>query len=204
MNLTEGNLYLNRTVKYLIKILKDNEYNAITTIFNNCSILAMGIEDKAYTEVMGECKHLFLLVSSLGKFDEVKGKFINMETGKKTYDTLLANFKKTKHFVEEYQFKYSPEHWRMIVIAIPNYQITYDNFVEGLYSKMYSPKQIESFKLEKKYPSTLVLTKNKEAKEIMVKMLADEFGVSEDMITLPINGEYDIKPTNAQERFNYL
>lgn len=194
MNITLGQLYSNRTAKYLVPAL--NYYGpTLKTKLNLVFKLAFGIHDSLLegSHLEGQ-KNIFVLVDKLVRPD------------------LFSNFmdwiKHQEYYVTDYVYDSILEdkaRKHMIVLAFPSsMEDAYDKFLKGKYSKMYSKTEItQYFAEEGKIFAKQVLTRQIEAR-IRFRMLVKEtFGVvleSQDFKDEVF--EYDLPPTKEEEFFN--
>lgn len=197
MNITIGENYINRTWKYLLPCL--NIYGPqfrqkLVNVFK----LAVGIGDTLYTKNRDK-SCLFLLID----------KKIN-NTQFKHFIEYVYN---QVYYVDDYCFD-DPLTGRLhiVVIEMPSiYKKSYERFLEGNYSKMYTKENIAN--LYDKYNSKSkvfkdvrhVLTRDRKAIPSFIKVLKNTFG---DDINLTVEDaenhkEYDLPLNTKEEIFNY-
>ncbi len=206
MQIQSGKLYENRTWKYLYPCLKhygDELMDKLSSFFK----VAVGVHDHNRKED-GNCIYILIdtnipLASDYDR-QEYKRKF-----------TKFLDWVSYKHYyVTDYIFE-KDKH--MIVLRLPHdYDITYINFVNGKYSKMYpqrvvneyfkyitiSNKEIEDRQNSKIRTTRAILTKNKSYLPTFVDIVNKDFNTD---ITVEDykDAELDYPPKKEEEIFNY-
>ena len=149
MEIKLGNIYINKTKKYLVPCLREYGQD-FTSRVSNLYKLAMGIGDFALEEMGKKFKnHIFILVDA------------NL-----SQTTFLATLNWLK--LQEYHaFDYAYDdihlgHLHMLVIEVPGkYLPTLENFKEGKFSKMYVTEEFIHL-FEHDSEQVKVFTKDKE------------------------------------------
>lgn len=210
----------NRTRRYLYPIINSfgktflRELQEITSYARASvgqTILQVNINDIIYYRCKGFSNNLFLIFDTRGVYDFKKGKYVNPIESKKRFLNFLNFARTNKHYVFDYQFEYQKKH--CIVFDIPlEYRNSYEQFLKGAYSKMYSLDQIEFLghkpflavgKQNTLEPNRnyIVLTRNHDlGKTVLKQAVQQAYGVSEP----PENpDEYDIPWDLYEEILNF-
>lgn len=136
MEIEFGKIYFNRTKIYLSPIV-----NVLGIDFNN--VEAYGIYDIKYENVYNDFKrdyHLFIL----------NNPYINV----KQFNDTLNKARSHKYYVDDYLFDLNEMNKHMIVMKIPEeYHKSYDAFVIGRFSRMYTVNQLKTLKINKLTPA---------------------------------------------------
>lgn len=201
MDIQIGKTVQNKTLAYLTPIFKDYPTSFKQKLSQQVFKLAYGIHDELFTDsdiVPQDSRPIYILCDKLyGQFDD----FLEwLRTQESLYITdYVASTENTsrKHMV--------------VIKTIPEYHKTYDKFCVGLYSEMYSPKDIDRLYLNKNTPTFLdaysVLTKEKGAEISFFKKINNTFAVKVndsnffDEPLKELDFSYKIEPEN--EIFNY-
>lgn len=175
------------------------------------TVLSVNISDVIYYRCKGFSNNLFLIFDTRGVYDFNKGKYINPIESKKRFLNFLSFARSNKYYVFDYQFEYEKKH--CIVFDIPlEYRTSYEQFLKGAYSKMYSLDQIDFLgykpfltvgknNTQEANRNYVVLTKNKDLGKVVLKQAVQQaYGVSEP----PENpNEYDIPWDLYEEILNF-
>jgi len=180
-------IYKNRTLRYLIPLMKIYGKNFINMI-NIIDWKAFAIADKEYNEEIGE--NFFCLCKVYSHPFKI---FINYIRDHDAY-------------VDDYIFSFK-ENLHMFVIKNPKSDIITD-FLRGNYSKMLSEEQIEAFYLKKMKKGKVefytdvfsILTKRKDYIPTFKEKLELELGYVGD---IDEERELDFPPLINEEVFNY-
>lgn len=187
MKIQLGNIYMNRTKKYLVPCLLHYGKD-FSDRLNNLFKLACGIGDFALTDMGVELeKHVFILIDT--KFSR---KFF-----KSTMEWL-----RTKDYYEtDYPFDdIHRGHLHMLVIKLPEqYYDTFGKFKEGQFSSMYSYEDLNKFFINQS-DEFKVLTKDKDHIIKFVGKVNEIFAT--DMDPDEWTGEADFPIRTHQEVFN--
>jgi hypothetical protein len=194
MDIQLGRLYINRTVKYLVPGL--NFYGpTLKTKLNLVFKLAFGIHDSLIegSHLEGQ-KNIFILVDKLVRPD--------------LFQNFMDWVKHQEYFVTDYAYDaimeaHSRKH--MIVLAYPpTMGDSYEKFLLGKYSKMYTKKEITSFFAEEsKKEIRQVIVKTIHAKIRFIALIKETFGtILEEQDFLTDYWEYDLPPNQEEEFFN--
>lgn len=183
-------VYLNRTKLYLAPIL--NVINA-----NLKNVEAYGIYDVKYENVHAEFTrdyHIFIL----------NNPYLNTSEFAKA----LTHIRKSQYYVDDYLFDLNKKNKHMIIMRIPEeYHHSYDAFVIGRFSRMYSVSDLEKLKIPQRTSNGKVnapwyiLTKDASYRKFFISRINEIFGNILDDDHEPL--EYDVfhvKP--KKEGFN--
>ncbi len=191
MDIKIGELYENRTQRYLLPILLtygESFQVKLNSIFN----LAFGIHDTFLDGTEYEKQKLIYILCDKA-FQKVK------------FDNFLNYVKHHEYFVMDYAFD-DLEHGRkhMIVVKFPeDFYPAYDKFIEGKYSEMYNDAEIR-FYIKPTSPIIQVLKRTNLMKSVFTKKLNKLYGTDiteKDVIEGEM--EYDFPYNKSEEIFNY-
>lgn len=148
----------NKTFKYLVKIVKEYNLNFKNELLR-LNKHAWGIGD-VYYEKLKSCEYnLFVLVD--GDIDDFLFKFRNFD-----YYTDDYRFDDTRH---------------MLVFRLPDaYKLSYDNFKDSKYSKMFNQEQLNKLTSENSEVYK-ILTKDTEYKQVFQDKLYTLFNTRIDL-----------------------
>lgn len=194
MDIQIGKLFINRTVKYLVPGL--NFYGStLKTKLNLVFKLAFGVHDSLIegSHLEGQ-KNIYILVDKLVRPD--------------LFQNFMDWVKHQEYFVTDYAYDaimeaHSRKH--MIVLAYPpTMGDSYEKFLLGKYSKMYTKKEITSFFAEEsKKEVRQVIVKTIHAKIRFIALIKETFGtILEEQDFLTGYWEYDLPPNEEEEFFN--
>jgi hypothetical protein len=194
MEIEIGKLYINRTVKYLVPGL--SFYGpTLKTKLNLVFKLAFGIHDTLLegSHLEGQ-KNIFILVDKLVRPD--------------LFQNFMDWVKHQEYYVTDYTYdaimeSHSRKH--MIVLAYPpSMEDSYDKFLLGKYSKMYTKREILTyFSEENKIEARQVLSKTMLARQKFISLVKLTFGTQlEEQDFLIGSWEYDLPPNQEEEFFN--
>ena len=194
MDIVIGKLYINRTVRYLVPGL--GFYGpTLKTKLNLVFKLAFGIHDTLLenSHLEGQ-KNIYILVDKLVRPE--------------LFQNFMDWVKHQEYYVTDYVYdsimeNHSRKH--MIVLAYPpSMEDTYDKFLLGKYSKMYTRKEITSyFAEESKLETRQVLMKTVHAKHRFISSVKEAFDtLLEEQDFLTGSWEYDFPPNTEEEFFN--
>lgn len=194
MDIQIGKLFINRTVKYLVPGL--NFYGpTLKTKLNLVFKLAFGVHDSLIegSHLEGQ-KNIYILVDKLVRPD--------------LFQNFMDWVKHQEYFVTDYAYDaimeaHSRKH--MIVLAYPpTMGDSYEKFLLGKYSKMYTKKEITSFFAEEsKKEVRQVIVKTIHAKIRFIALIKETFGtILEEQDFLTGYWEYDLPPNEEEEFFN--
>lgn len=194
MEIEIGKLYINRTVKYLVPGL--SFYGpTLKTKLNLVFKLAFGIHDTLLdgSHLEGQ-KNIFILVDKLVRPD--------------LFQNFMDWVKHQEYYVTDYTYdaimeSHSRKH--MVVLAYPpSMGDSYDKFLLGKYSKMYTKKEILTyFSEENKVEARQVLSKTMIARQKFISLVKLTFGTQlEPQDFLEGSWEYDLPPNQEEEFFN--
>jgi len=194
MDIQIGKLFINRTVKYLVPGL--NFYGpTLKTKLNLVFKLAFGVHDSLIegSHLEGQ-KNIYILIDKLVRPD--------------LFQNFMDWVKHQEYFVTDYAYDaimeaHSRKH--MIVLAYPpTMGDSYEKFLLGKYSKMYTKKEITSFFAEEsKKEVRQVIVKTVHAKTRFITLIKETFGtILEEQDFLTDYWEYDLPPNEEEEFFN--
>ena len=194
MNIPIGQLYINRTVRYLVPGL--GFYGpTLKTKLNLVFKLAFGIHDTLLegSHLEGQ-KNIYILVDKLVRPE--------------LFQNFMDWVKHQEYYVTDYVYdsimeNHSRKH--MIVLAYPpSMGDAYDKFLLGKYSKMYTRQEITSyFTEESKLETRQVLMKTVHAKHRFISSVKEAFDtLLEEQDFLTGSWEYDFPPNTEEEFFN--
>lgn len=181
----KNRIYQNKTWRFLSPCLIENGIK-FRKLFDSLIKIAIGIYDYDLTNnnISIPGKNMFILI------DSIKCSY---------YLKKFEEYIKYKYYYKE-SYTYSPNK-QMIVLKIPTgYENAYDKFLEGKYSEMYTPEQLDHVfsKLSKEYG---ILYKSRDALEKFVEKINKEFHVKLEPENL-INNEYELPPKLEEETFS--
>ena len=194
MEIEIGKLYINRTVKYLVPGL--GFYGpTLKTKLNLVFKLAFGVHDTLLegSHLEGQ-KNIFILVDKLVRPE--------------LFQNFMDWVKHQEYYVTDYAYDaimeaHSRKH--MIVLAYPSSMgDTYDKFLRGKYSKMYTKKEVTDYFLEEsKTEARQVFYKTVHAKDRFISLIKKTFGTQlEPQDFLKGSWEFDLPPSKEEEFFN--
>jgi len=138
MEIQTGRLYENRTWKYLYPCLK--KYGAtLSDYLGSFFKLAVGVGDRNF---IAESNCIFILIDT-----EIPLSEIESERYRDRFSKFLDWLKYQSFYVIDYVYSDLLEGEKhMVVLKVPITSFTtYDYFIKGQYSKMYSEKEIKSY-----------------------------------------------------------
>ena len=191
MKLEMGKLYENKTLKYLVPAL--NYYGeTLKTKLNMVFKLAFGVHD---------C----LLNGSY--LEGQRNIFILMDKGVRPdlYSNFICWIKLQDYYVTDYAFDtWESSRRQIVVLAFPfPLKYSYDNFLKGYYSKMYTKEQLNIYFATKEV-SVSVLARTKTGKDSFITKVKKEFDVElKETDFTNAKFEYDLPPNKEEEYFNY-
>jgi hypothetical protein len=201
MNIEIGKFYLNKTWKYLLPCIK--EYgplfsSKIATVFK----LAVGVGD-----------------AFLDSEDITSKRAIYLLLDKKVQPAKFILFMDWIQNQPYYMFDYSFDdvlkgRRHILVIEVPEmYHNSYDYFMEGRYSEMYSSKEIRKlfgkYDNDNKYSTIWVearetMLRSPELRKPFIEKLKENFGNSLDIKEIDLHdAELDLPIVKGEEIFNY-
>lgn len=196
MDIQIGKIYKNKTFNFLVPILSDYPVAFKQKISQQVSKLAYGIYDKILdkTEIVKDNhRPIFILC------DKLSGNF----------DNFIIWLKTQEYYITDYTASYNiNSRYHMIVIdTIEEHHNTYDKFITGLYSEMYSEKDIDRLFSADKSDIIGILTKDKLSINKFISKVRDTFNVdvndSKDFYDDIKECEFPYKLSESEEVFNY-
>lgn len=201
MKLDAKQLYVNRTFKYLLPCLYEFG-NQFVIKYAGTVKYAVGIGD-AYIVKEKDERWVFLLLNK------------KRETAR--FQDFLNFTRVQKYYVRDYPYDNPSSGMHMIVVKLPEQcHETYDKFVEGKYSEMYTEEQFQNL-FDKKYKegvkahqvwqeSKKVLQKSPDAIPSFIKQIQEEFGHDIRLSRKDLEGkelDFPISYSMETEIFNY-
>lgn len=206
----------NKTVRYLLPVI--NTYsNEWKYQFKNANagLLAVAVGDIKYDSAKGIKTEyaLFMLFDINGQFDVNKRSHTDPMLGRTIFNAFLKQARKSIHHIDDYYFNpihngTKQNHLCCVVTKVPKkYKKSYDAFLQGAYSKMYSDDDIKELGIAKKLsddsisPIWSVLKKDKQYKKHFEQIINDKFDTH---ITIEEKDEreLDFPPKISEEWFN--
>lgn len=207
MDIQNGKLYQNRTWKYLYSSLRAYESKLMIDL-SSFFRLAIGIQDKN-SKIEGE--NLFILISTNTYLVSDR----DLEIYRSRFGTFLDWLQYQPYYTADYPYEKDKSH--MVVIKIPDiHALAYEAFIRGIYSKMYTLKEVESYfqycnlmdkEAETKRNEVIkncrdILTKDKKYIPIFVDIVKKKY-VCDAYVEDFQEAELDFPPELSEEIFNY-
>jgi hypothetical protein len=188
MQIEIGKYYINKTWKYLLPCLKSYG-STFTAKYNSLFKLAVGIHDGLLDGTEYENKRLIYIL-------------IDKRYKPKIATNIMLWLRYQPYVLTDYAFDDLEEGRKhMFVLEIPKeHNDTYDEFIKGNYSKMYSNDDIE--KLAFKPDVKDVLNRTENAYQDFIKKVKLSFGTDLKKTDL-IGAELDFPIEKNKEMFNY-
>jgi Fe-S cluster assembly iron-binding protein IscA len=185
MKIKIGRVYKNRTLKYILPLIKKYHDNLLITMLNSVGILAVGIGDMIYDSKLVKNQHVFVLIDN--------------KANPSIFNELIEYVMDKDYYEDDYPFdNLLTGRMQMVIFKLPKDIIK--EFLEGKYSKLYYYEDARDFILDDN--TFNVLIKSKEHKATFIKELQVEFGTTLTMEELG-DRELDIPPKKPEEFFNY-
>ena len=212
MQIQSGKLYHNKTWSYLYPCLKSYG-EELRKHLNNFIKLGVGIGD-SNTKVLSEHNAIFILFD----VEPILANSIEKENYKQNFDKFLDWISYQPYYVTDYIFEERRGKGKhMVVLRIPpKHDTTYLNFVRGIYSEMYTKKEIDEYfqyvTLDDKDMEAKRNEKITKCRQVLMKspLLLPKFvkevnllfntGIVEEDYK---EAELDFPPTLFEEIFNY-
>ena len=210
MQIQSGKLYENKTWKYLYPCLRVYG-NQLKTYLNNFYKLGVGLKD--YNIDIEEDNCIYILLDTKIHLGQQ-----SLQTYRENLSVFLDWVRFQPYYVIDYVFDgFDSGEKHMLVLKLPTiYNKTYNKFIKGKYSEMYTPKDIENIfplvtnsnkELEIKINSKLkevknILYRNSDQLENFRNQLNKEFGTNLSISDIR-NHELDFPPIQEEETFNY-
>lgn len=191
MEIEYGQLYQNRTLKYLLPAL--NYYGAtLKTKLNMIFILAVGVQDSLLEGTyLEDQQNLYILIDKAVRPDLFKN-FIDW-------------INHQEYYVADYAYD-NLENSRMHIVVIsfpPSMGDAYDKFLKGKYSKMYVKQELDMY-FKNKVNALKVLQRTLQGRNEFRVFIKEEYGtiLTERDFREEIF-EYDLPPNKNEEYLNY-
>lgn len=186
MEIQLGNIYINKTKKYLLPCLKEYGEEFINKI-ENLFKLGIGIGDFNLIE-MGITldRHIFILVDT--------------NLSRKHFNSTIKWLRSQEYFAFDYSFDdIHNGHLHMIVIKLPEkYHETHSKFTNGKFSEMYSSEDLE--KLFSNKEELKIFKKDEDYKVQFVSQVNEIYWTNVDPVEW--TGELDFPINESEEIFN--
>jgi hypothetical protein len=189
MKLQLGEIYLNRTKKYLFPAIKTYG-DEFTNQINSLQKSAIGIGDFVCERSgINHEKHLFVLIEVKKTSDFVKK---------------LNYFRNHYSYEDDYAFDRFGGDYHMLVIRMPEGFQALPEFRNSKYSKMYSLDEINKyfFPVKRYEEIRKILIQDKNYRVIFAKRIAHDFGDELTEDDLPDDAELDYPIKDVEEIFN--
>lgn len=187
MKISIGQVFANKTLKYVLPLLRKHYDDVLITMVNSVSVLAVGIGDFVIQEQHNQ--HIFILVDS--------------KVNARIFYELIGYIMDKEYFMNTYAYDNAlTGRMQMIVFKLP--ENVMNKFMNGEYSKMYSFEDAcDLIKHENVFD---VIVKNPKHKPKFIDEVEVEYGYR-----LKVCGELDevgdreldIPPEKKNEIFNY-
>lgn len=193
MDIRPGTIYKNKTWSFLVPCLRGHGHHFVR-YFNPILKLAVGIHDSIVDGTpFAEDRSIFVLVDTLykpKKFEEFQAWIVNQDFYITDYavDANIANSRQ-----------------KMFVLKVPSeYDKTYDAFLGGRYSEMYSPEQIGTlFTTGRRTLVSQILSKSADIKEDFVKKANKTFNTDLTLKQFEEDlKEFELPLSRTEEIFN--
>jgi hypothetical protein len=203
MILALGKFVVNPTARFLVPIM-----NTFTATFLQHfhlvkqHLLGFAVGDIKYDKAKRQV-HSYLLFTAFsinGYYDEKKKRFVNIKGGRALFKKFLEYLKTTRYYYDDYIYD---DNIHVVVISLPSeYNLSYDKFLQGVYSKMYKDSQIklmfndkENLAVLKKEASYREVFKEKLKKRFSVEYGSYKSTVPDDIIVVDEKSELELPPT---------
>lgn len=207
MILQLGQLVINPTARFLTPIL-----NTFTSTFLQHfqlvrgHLLGFAVGDLCYDKAKKRV-HKYLLFTAFsvnGIYDVKKKRFLNTKAGRQVFKSFVEFLKKTRYYYDDYIYD---DNIHVVIISLPEeYNTTYDNFIQGIYSKMYKDNQIKmlfqdkgNIAVLKKLPEYREVFKEKVKRQFSVEFGSYKSTVSDDNVTVPDDAELEFPPNKYSD-----
>lgn len=181
MKVELGKIHENKTKQFLVPGLKMYGETFITKLSDDLFKLSYGIHDSLLddAEILKGRRPIFIMID----------KAVNSN---KTWKT-VEWFQRHPSYITDYGCDYSGvSRKHMLVLEYPEeLSETYDNFLKGDYSKMYTPELINKYFTDKTSTNYKVLTKSADYMPTFIKKIEEVFEVIIEDKTPYTNSELD-------------
>jgi len=207
MKLELGKIFINPTARFLTPIF--NSYN-ITFLQNfnlvRNHLLGFAIGDVKYDKAKKK-EHSYLLFAAYsvnGSYDCTRKRFLNSKNGKTIFLNFLKSIRKSSYYYDDYIYD---EKIHIVIYSLPQqYNKSYDEFIKGKYSKMFSEEEIKELFTHE--DNIAVLKKLPHYKETFINQIKYKFSVKEgnykstvpdEIIVIDENTEFELPPTKETD-----
>lgn len=211
MQVQSGKLYENKTWNYLYPCLKVYG-NQLRTFLNSFYKLGVGLKDYNIDIDEGNCIYILLDTKIYSSASQ------SLQAYRENLSKFLEWVRFQPYYVIDYVFEgFDKGEKHMLVLRLPgSYQRSYNHFLKGRYSKMYTPKEIKelfpTITNSNKDLETRMNTKTSKLRSILSKsagyidtfreILNNEFNTNLSREDIK-NHELDFPPQIEEETFNY-
>lgn len=191
MKIKIGEVYHNKTVKFLLPSLKylGDDFRAK---FNSVQALAFGLHDTQLDGTPYEGQRLvYILIDKLAK--------------PTLFNSFIVWLRVQPFYALDYAFdNLQTGRMHMVAVAYPEeLGDAYDKFIKGKYSKMYSKEEVKLFFTEGKEEARNIVNRTKESGQSHVVNLNLTYNSSITLSDLlHEGGEHDFPPQEHEEIFN--
>lgn len=197
MKIEFGKAFDNKTWKFLIPTLRAYGDEFVTRFNTQIFKLAYGIHDK--------------VLDNAPILDYRRPIFILCDSNSLSFYSFLEWISKQYYYITDYSADTNVHNSRlhMIVLETPaEYERAYNKFAVGLYSEMYTKKQLEFLFKDKQSEQYKILSRDKDYRDIFLDKIKCEFGVhingkdKEEFVEVAeLEFPYSLNPED--EIFNY-
>lgn len=198
MEIEIGQLYTNKTWRFLVPCLRDFG-DAFVTKFNSTFKLACGIHDSLFDNTpVANGRNIFIMFDRW--YDTT------------SFDKFLEYVKTQEYYVTDYCPDVNLVKSRKLILVLKfpeNYNNAYDKFLEGKYSEMFTEQEAKFFYEEKSTIEFKIVMKNPDIMSDFIKQVNTEFNTeltSRDFIgginelEFPLKREEEIFNCNKDRR----
>lgn len=212
MNFIRGEIFDNKTNKYLKPILNDGAYyptylkNYLLKNYCGCFIA-----DLQYSELFPDQYLLFIVVDINGEYVDKMQQYRSIERGRRDYKEFLKQWQTKKvggYKVYDYVWgDLDKSHRHVFVLNIENYKEAKDYFDKGQYSKMFNQAELKKLNITKTKGGKLsrlyaTFTKSESAKQLFKERVEKEFGTVLNDVEVEQVDEFDTPPLKRNEVLN--
>jgi hypothetical protein len=186
MKIITGKIYVNKTKKYLLPIVKDYG-NELVSKLSSIHKLAMGIHDDIIPDHFNFNNHIFILV--------------DVSIKPNNFNKMIQWLRLQSYYAADYSFDDIIEgNQHMIVLKLPDkHKTIYNHFMNSKFSKMYTKDMIKNY-FKSDDIRFGVLTRS----ETTVKSFVDKINAKHGrLLDYEYSDEVEFNIDNNEEIFNY-
>lgn len=168
--LDKSTTYVNRTKIYMANVLLEHlNFNTVHAL-RIIKPVMWGTYDLKY-----------IWAKKLNKYIDYQ-LFVLLNVDNKTKKSMIPMLMKDKYYIDSYPYAFDKKDLIFVVFKIPKpLHKSYDNFILGNFSKMFTKQQLEKYQIHKLVdgkmnPLHAVLTKNTEFKKVFEEKIEREYG----------------------------